>query len=284
MATLKKPSKAAAALDKARNKEMSFVDHLEELRWHLIRGGAAVLVFATAAFLSKRLVFDYLIFAPKHPDFLSYQVLCSISNQFKLGSALCLTPPEFTIQNLQMMGEFMAHIRVSIVLGIVAAFPYILWESWRFISPGLYEKEVRTTRGIVAACSFLFLLGISFGYFIIIPFSINFLVPYSISDAVVDYIQLGDYISFITMIVLAAGIMFELPIIMYFLARLGVVTAAFLRSHRRHALVVILFISAVITPPDIMSQVLIGLPVMLLYEIGIRITDRVEKRLAAEAA
>lgn len=271
----KKPSPPPAA-------EMSFIDHLEELRWHIIRAGLVVLVFMIAAFLCKRLVFDYLIFAPKHPDFLSYRALCAAAEALSLGARFCLTPPEFEIANLRMLGEFLAHLRVSFVLGLVLAFPYMLYEAWRFIRPGLYQKEIRTTRGIVAWCSLLFAAGVSFGYFIIIPFSINFLVPYSISEAVSDYIQLDDYIGFITMIVLAAGVMFELPVVIYFLAKLGIVGPEFLKAHRRHAVVLILLASAIITPPDVTSQILIGLPVMLLYEVGIVIARRVSRQREAE--
>ena len=268
--------------DASKAKEMSFIEHLEELRWHIMRSGGVVMVFMIAAFSSKRLVFDYLIFAPKHPDFLSYRAMCWLADKINLGDRFCLIPPPFTIANLRMLGEFLAHIQVSLILGFILAFPYVLYEFWRFIRPGLYQKEIRTTRGVVAWCSLLFALGISFGYFIIVPFSINFLVPYSISEQVTDYIQLDDYISFITMIVLAAGIMFELPIVIYFLAKLGLIGPVFLKAHRRHAAVLILFASAVITPPDVTSQILIGLPVMLLYEIGIVIARRVEKKREAE--
>jgi sec-independent protein translocase protein TatC len=272
------------AVEPERAKEMSFIEHLEELRWHIVRAGIAVLAVMVAAFLSKRLVFDYLIFAPKHPDFLSYRALCWAATELRLGDRFCLTPPEFAIANLRMLGEFLAHLRVSFFLGLVLAFPYVLWEFWKFVRPGLYAREVHTTRGIVGWCSLLFALGVGFGYFIIVPFSINFLVPYSISDAVADYIQLDDYISFITMIVLAAGVLFELPVVIYFLARLGIVGPEFLKAHRRHAAILILFVSAVITPPDVTSQILIGLPVMLLYEVGIGIARRVERRRERELA
>ncbi len=265
---------------KSAEREMSFVEHLEELRWHLVRSMLAIGVFAVAAFAAKRLVFDYLIFAPKHPDFLSYRALCSASLQMNLGERLCIVPPEFTIANFSMMGEFMAHIQVSLILGLCCAFPFVLYEFWKFIRPGLYDKEISTTRGLVGWCSLLFAMGISFGYFIIVPFSINFLVPYSISDQVSDYIQLSDYIGFITMIVLAAGIMFELPVIIYFLASLGVISASFLRTYRRHAILIILALSAIITPPDALSQMLIAIPVMFLYEVGIWITVRIENRAA----
>jgi sec-independent protein translocase protein TatC len=265
-------------LQKVEGKEMSFIEHLDEFRSHLIRSVIALLVCTIVVFLNKKILFDHIIFGPKDADFLSYQFMCWLSAQFQLGEALCLVPPEFTIANFRMLGEFLAHLQVSFVAGLVLAFPFIMWELWKFIAPGLYETEIKATRGVVAACSTLFLIGVGFGYFIIIPFSISFLVPYSISADVSDYIQLGDYIGFVTMICLAAGIMFELPLVIFFLAKLGIVGPAFLRSHRKHAIIVILLASAIITPPDVTSQILIGMPVMLLYEVGIRIAARIEKR------
>ncbi|MBI1192538.1 MAG: twin-arginine translocase subunit TatC [Bacteroidetes bacterium] len=261
---------------------MSFIEHLEELRWHIMRAVLVILGFTILVFVAKSFVFDTVIFGPKNTEFLSYRALCWLSYQIGLGESMCIVPPDFAIANFSMMGEFMAHMQISLIIGFVISFPYILWEFWRFIRPGLYEKEIRTTQGLVGYCSMLFLLGISFGYFIIVPFSINFLVPYSISDQVADYIQLSDYISFMAMTVLAAGIMFELPMIIYFLAKLGIVSAAFLRSYRRHAIIIILVVSAVITPPDALSQILIFLPVQFLYEIGIVIASRIEKKRLKE--
>ena len=261
---------------------MSFIDHLEELRWHILRSVAAVCVFTGLAFGFKKIVFDSIIFGPKNPDFLSYRVLCSAASQLGLSDRMCIVPPDFVIANFSMMGEFTAHIQMSFIVGFLLGFPYLLWEFWRFVSPGLHDKEIQTTRGIVAYCSLLFALGVSFGYFIIVPFSINFLIPYSISDQVTDYIQLSDYIGFLSMTVLAAGIMFELPIVVYFLSKLGIVSASFLRSYRRHAVVIILVLAAVITTPDALSQILIAMPVLLLYEIGIWIATRIERKRAAE--
>jgi len=268
----------SGANPEGQGKEMSFIEHLEELRWHIMRGVLVILALTILVFVGKTFVFDTVIFGPKNAEFLSYRALCWLSWKLGLGDSMCIVPADFAIANFSMMGEFMAHMQISLIIGFIMSFPYILWEFWRFIRPGLYEKEIRTTQGLVGYCSLLFVLGISFGYFIIVPFSINFLVPYSISDQVADYIQLSDYISFLSMTVLAAGIMFELPMIIYFLAKLGIVSAAFLRNYRRHAIIIILVISAVITPPDALSQVLIALPVQFLYEIGIVIAARIEKK------
>ncbi len=263
-------------------REMSFIDHLEELRWHILRSLIVMTVFTVVAFTAKTFVFDTLIFGPKHPDFLTYRALCSLSWLLNLDDKFCIIPPQFTIANFSMLGEFMAHMQIAMILGFLVSFPYILWEFWRFIRPGLYEKEIRTTQGLVGYCSLLFAVGVSFGYFVMVPFSINFLVPYSISAEVADYIQLSDYISFLAMTVLTAGIMFELPMVIYFLARLGIISAAFLRNYRRHAIIIILLVAGVITPPDVLSQIMIAMPVLVLYEIGIAIAARIEKKRLAE--
>jgi sec-independent protein translocase protein TatC len=259
--------------------EMSFIEHLEELRWHLFRSVSAIAIAATAAFLAKRVVFDYLIFSPKSENFPTYRFLCWLSESLTLGQRLCLQPQPFEIINLEVTGQFLTHIKVSMVLGLIVAFPVVLWEIWRFIKPGLYDKEARSTRGFVIITSLLFFIGVSFGYFGIIPFSINFLVGYSVSGTVVDTINLGSYIGYLTMIVLACGLIFELPVIVYFLARIGLIGPEFMKTYRKHAFVIILITSAIITPPDVTSQLLIAGPVYLLYELSIRIAARVEKRL-----
>lgn len=262
--------------------EMTFIEHLEELRWHLFRAAVSVFVFTTIIFLLKPFIFDTVIFGPTSENFLTYRGLCWLSNVLSLQGALCLSAPTFPVQNFEVMGQFLTHIKVSIVGGLIISFPYILWEAWKFISPGLYEREIRTTQGIVLTCSVLFLLGVAFGYFVLFPFSVKFLTNYSVSEQIGNNITLTSYISFITTLTLAAGIMFELPIIIYFLSKLGVVSSEWLGSHRRHALVFILLVSAIITPPDVMSQFLLGIPVMALYEVGIWIARRVEKKREAE--
>jgi sec-independent protein translocase protein TatC len=263
-------------------KEMSFVDHLEELRWHLIRGIIAVAVCTIVAFVSKKFVYDVLILSPSREDFWTFKML----NQFfeMIGSDIKMGKVNIKFQNITMTGQFMMHITSSIVIGIICAFPYFFWEIWRFIKPGLYKKEQKAARGATFYVSFLFITGVLFGYYIISPLSIKFLASYQLSSDIDNIITIASYISILTTLVLACGILFQLPVVVYFLARVGLITPAFLRAHRRHSVVIILILSAVLTPPDIFSQVFIAMPLSVLYEVGIWIAVRVERKNLKELA
>jgi sec-independent protein translocase protein TatC len=260
----------------AEEKEMSFLDHLEELRWHIIRALISILVFSIMAFLAKKIVFHDIILAPSRPDFWTYKMLCKLG-QLVNTNVLCIDELPFIIQSRQMTGQFTMHITSSFVIGLILAFPYAFWELWRFISPGLYSKEKHIARGSVFFVTLLFLIGILFGYFVISPISINFLSNYQLDPSISNEFDIISYVSTITMLVLASGLMFQLPIIVYFFTKAGIVTPGFLRSYRKHSIVVILVISAIITPPDVMSQILIALPLILLYEISIIISKNVIK-------
>lgn len=251
------------------HKEMSFIDHLEELRWHIIRSLLAVLVITVVAFLLKGFVFDTLIFAPTKAHFLTYRAFCWLSRAIPFAGALCMQPANFVLINTEMSGQFMMHLQVAIVLGFVCSFPYIFWEMWRFIEPGLMEEERKYTKGVVLVASLLFFAGVLFGYYLVTPFSINFLAGYYVSPSVANTIAITSYVETLTSIVLAAGLMFELPLVVFFVAKMGLVRAEDMRQYRRHAVVVILFVAAIITPPDVMSQILVTLPVLALYEASI---------------
>jgi len=255
---------------------MSFLDHLEELRWHLIRATIAIFVVTILAFVFKDIVFDVIIFGPKDPQFISYRALCWLSGKFG-GDMFCFSEMPFELMNTKMAGQFMMHLWVSFVAGLIVAFPYIFYEMWRFVKPGLHSKERSHSKGIIFITSFLFTLGVSFGYFVIAPFSVQFLATYSVSVDVINRIDLSSYISTITSVTLASGVVFELPIVVYFLSRVGILTPEIMRTYRKHSIVVILVLAAIITPPDITSQVLVTFPVLLLYEISIKISGRVEK-------
>ena len=262
-------------------KEMSFLDHLEELRWHIIRAAASIFVFAIAAFLAKDFVFNQIVFAPKYPEFVTYRVICNFSNAVGMGEALCFFPPDFTFIT-PIFGElFIQHIKVSVMLGIIVSFPYIFWEIWRFIKPGLYVAEQKAARGMVTICSGLFLTGVLFGYYIISPFAITFLAGYEI-EGVVAMPALSSYINYMTMFTLPVGIVFELPIVVFFLSKIGLVTPEFMKSYRRHAVILILILAAIITPPDVITQVLVGMPLYVLYEISIIISRRVVNKQKQE--
>ncbi len=260
--------------------EMSFLDHLEELRWHLIKSVAAIFITATAAFLAKGFIFDVLIFGPSKASFITYQLLCKASNYLGMES-FCFTELPFRIQSRTMSGQFSAHIWTAITAGFVIAFPYVLYQLWKFISPGLHERERKHSRGFIFISSLLFFMGVLFGYYVICPLSINFLGTYQVSEQVHNDFDLSSYISLIRSSVLASGLVFELPIIIYFLTKVGIVTPEFLRKYRKYALVLVLIISAIITPPDIASQVIVAIPILILYEVSIfisKIVIRNQKR------
>ncbi len=265
--------------DNSENGEMSFLDHLEVLRWHLVRSIVAVVVTAIVVFSLGKTVFEKIIFAPKEPGFISYKFFCAISE------ATCLNAPKLELNKIVLGEVFFTHIKVSVFLGIVISMPYIIWEVWRFIKPGLYNNERKYARGFVAVSSFLFMLGIAFGYYIITPFAVSFLSNYTLVEgAVTETTSLSSYVSYLTMFTFPSGILFQLPILVYFLTKIGVITPKFLRTYRRHAYVLLLVISAVITPPDVVSQVLICIPLYILYEISILISKRVYKKSQQELA
>jgi len=252
--------------------EMSFLDHLEELRWHLIRSVIAILIVATVAFVFKDFIFDVILFGPKQKDFVTYRWFCSISQTLGQGSSFCIDDLPFRIQSRTMAGQFSAHLWTSILAGFIIAFPYIIFEFWKFISPGLYEKERKNARGFILIASALFFIGVFFGYYIVTPLSINFLGNYSVSSEIFNDFDLSSYIGLLRASVLASGIIFELPIIVYFLTKVGIVTPEFLRKNRKVSLVLVLSLSAIITPPDIASQIIVSIPILILYEVSILIS------------
>ena len=260
--------------------EMSFLDHLEELRWHLIRSTMAIVILGFVAFLMREFIFDTIIFGPKNPDFPTYGVFCKLSKMLGFSEAFCNNEPLFRIQSRVMAGQFSAHIWTSIWAGFIVGFPYVLYEMWKFISPGLYEKERKHSRGFILVASMLFFMGVLFGYYVVAPLSINFLGSYQVSEEVFNDIDLASYISTVRAAVIACGLIFELPIIIYFLTKIGLVTPEVLKKYRKVALVIVLIISAIITPPDVASQIIVAVPVLILYQISIYISKVVLKREA----
>lgn len=253
---------------------MTFLQHLEELRWHIIRSLLAVVVGAILAFIFKNVIFDHVLLAPKNADFITNRLLCRLSEIVNVP-VLCINQKPLQLISIKMSGQFTTHINIALVSGIILAFPYIFWEFWSFFRPALYEKERRYARGAVLSASLLFMTGILFGYFIISPLSINFLSSYRVSETVLNQISINSYIGSLTSVVLAAGITFELPIVVFFLSRIGVLTPDFMRRYRKHAIIVILILAAIITPPDIFSQILVTIPLVFLYELSIFISVRV---------
>ena len=257
--------------------EMSFLDHLEELRWHLIRSLIAIFVFAIAAFILKGIVFGEIILGPSKTSFWTYKMLCILSEVLN-SDALCISELPFIIQSRQMTGQFSMHITSSFVIGLICAFPYAFWEIWCFVKPGLYEKERKAASGATFYVSLLFFIGVVFGYFVVTPISINFLSNYQIDPSILNEFDIISYVSTVTTLVLACALLFQLPIVVYFATKAGLVSSVLLKNYRKHSIIVILMLSAVLTPPDPFSQVLIAVPLGLLYQLSILIAVKLEKK------
>ena len=260
------------------SKDMSFLDHLEELRWHIIRSTIAVLLVAVVAFLAKDIIFDQIIFGPKRGNFVSYELFCSISQSFG-GNAFCFEELPFRVQSRTVSGQFSAHLWTSILAGFIISFPYVIYEFWKFISPGLYRKEKEGARGFIIISSLLFFIGVLFGYYIVTPLSIRFLGTYTVSLEIFNDFDLNSYTALVRASVLASGLIFELPILVYFLTKIGLITPYLMRKYRKIALVLVMFLSAVITPPDVASQIIVAIPVLILYELSIFISKRVVRNI-----
>lgn len=261
---------------KVKSEEMSFLQHLEELRWHIIRAFLSIIIFAIIAFINKDFIFDTIIFNPKTSDFWTNRMFDKLALLTGIDS-LRINTKELQLISIKMADNFMTHIWTSIIAGLIISSPYVFFEVWRFISPALYEKERNHSGGAVFYMSVLFILGVLFGYFLIVPLSIHFLGSYTISDEVINQINMRSYISTVTSISLASGVIFELPIFVYFLSKIGILTPALMKNYRRHAYVALLLLSAIITPPDVFSQIMVCFPLVILYEIGIVISRRVNK-------
>ncbi len=262
---------------------MSFLDHLEELRWHVIRSVGAILLFTIIGFVYVKWIFNNVILAPAKADFPTWRALCALGEAIGKADLLCIQDIPLELQSRFMTGQFTITIISGLVLGLILAFPYVIWEMWRFIKPGLHLKERKNTTGAVGAVTFLFASGVSFGYFVIAPLMVYVMANYRISDMIVNEFDITSYVSTFVALVLGSGLLFQLPVVIYFLSKMGIVTPKFLRQYRKHSIVAILIIAAIITPPDPLSQTLISLPLYLLFEISILISARVEKRRIREA-
>lgn len=259
--------------------EMSFFQHLEVLRWHLIRSCIAIVVFTGVAFSYYDFLFDTIILGPKNPSFWTYRMMCKLADKFNLGDGYCIRDIHFNIINTDMAGQFTLQINSSLLAGVVLGFPYLLYELWRFIKPGLTDKERTSASGFVFYATLLFVLGILFGYFIIAPLSITFLANYTVSSIIQNQITIDSYLSSVATLTLGTGVVFELPILIFILSKLGIMTPRFMRSSRRYAMVIILIVAAVITPtPDILTMMTVAFPLFILYEISIVISARVERK------
>jgi sec-independent protein translocase protein TatC len=251
---------------------MSFLDHVEELRWSLIRSIVGILIGAVIAGIFTDFIFDVIIFGPKRGTFITYEFFCDFGKYFGIVSDFCNPDFNFKVQSREMSDEFSTHIWTSILVGFVVAFPWVLYQVWRFISPGLKSTEKKYSSGFIIVCSLLFFIGVTFGYFVIAPLSVHFMMTYNLSPEISTEPSLSSYIGYIRASILASGLLFELPVIIYFLTKIGLATPAGLRKNRKFALVIVLIVAAVITPPDVASQIIVAIPVLILYEVSIFIS------------
>lgn len=266
---------------KEQKNEMGFLDHLEELRWVIVRALIFILTGAIVAFIFSGFIFDKIIFLPKSPSFFTNRMLCSLAQHVD-SQTLCINSVPLNIININMAGQFNMHIMVSLYVGIVIAFPFIIYQFWKFIRPALYDNERKRTRGAVLYISALFMIGVLFGYYIISPLTIHFLGGYSVSGEVTNQINLSSYIASITSVTLATGLLFELPILVIFLTKAGIVTPNFLRKYRKHIFVLIMAVAAIITPPDVLSLFLVTIPLWLLFEVSITLSARLHRKRISE--
>jgi len=259
-------------------KEMSFLNHLEELRWVLVRSSAAIVSMAVITYFFADYIFDSIIFGPTKIDFITYKFFCDASHYLGFADSICITELPFKIINTEMEGQVNIFVWTCITAGFILAFPYILYQLWNFISPALYEKEKKNAKSFIFIASILFFIGVLFGYYVIVPMSVNFLATFSISKVIENNITVDSYVSMVKTAVIASGLFFELPIIIYFLTKLGLVNPSFLRKYRKYAIVIVLIVAAIVTPPDVVSQITVAIPMLLIYEASIFISVYVENK------
>lgn len=258
--------------------EMSFIDHLEQLRWHLVRSVIAVLIGAIVIFIYSGNVVDKIILGPAHPDFITYGLLCKAGHFLHLGESLCINNVKVSFLSTAMTEQFMSTFTIAFVGGFIIAFPYVFWEFWKFVKPALNPKELKRTKGVIFWVSILFFLGVAFGYYVLTPFMVNFYFSYSLSPLIEIKPTFGDYLENLIYTTVGIGILFQMPLLVMVLAKIGIITGSFLRKYRRHAIVIILIAAAIITPStDPFSLTLVTIPLYLLFEASIILASRVEK-------
>jgi sec-independent protein translocase protein TatC len=261
---------------------MSFFDHLEALRWHIIRSCIAIFVASVLIFIFITPIYSIVILGPTRSSFITFRFLCSLDHRLNLGSRLCSSHLSIKFQNLEVSGQFMLALTSSLIIGMIIAVPYILWEFWTFVKPALKPTEAKYTRGVVFWSSLQFFLGVAFAYFCIAPYAMSFFSNYRISTQFENIFTIQSYLDLIIQLVVGLGCVFELPILVYFLTKVGILSPQFLRTYRKQAILVIVGVAAFIAPPDITSQFVVSIPLYVLYEISIYISARVMKQKARD--
>jgi sec-independent protein translocase protein TatC len=259
-------------------KEMSFFGHLEEMRWRLVRIAAAIVIVGIALFIFTEPIIETVYISMSKPDFITYQWFCEMGKMLDMEKDLCVSEIKLQLQSVKMTGQFSTNLYFCLIGAIVITFPFMAGQIWGFIKPGLKGNEIKATSGVVFWASLLFLLGISFGYFIIAPLTVQFFGNYTMSEDILNQPTISDYIGIITSTTFWTGLLFLLPVVISILTKIGIVGPEFLRKYRKHAIVVVLIAAAIITPPDIFSQILVSIPILILYEISIFVSARIERR------
>jgi len=257
------------------HKEMSIIDHLEELRWVVLRSLIAIVIAALVVFIFDDFFFDSVIFGPANANFVTYQWLCKLGQSLGADNTLCIEKLNFTLQNTETTGQFMVYIHTGFIIGFIIAFPVVFYQFWGFVRPALYDNEYKVASGLIFWSTLLFILGVLFAYFILIPITFNFLSNFSISNVIKNDINLNSYFELMSSLTLGCAIMFELPIVVYFLTKIGILSPEFMQKHRKYSIVIILLLAAIITPPDVISQLIISIPLFILYEISIYVSMRI---------
>ena len=258
----------------AQDKQMTFLGHLEELRWRLVRCAIAILVFAIAIWIYQELIMEKVFLSMNKKDFITFQIFCDLFG-------VCIDEIPIKMQSMTMGGQFSYALMMSFMGGIVLAFPYIFYQLWSFVKPGLKLNEINATKGLVFYVSLLFFTGIIFGYFIVAPLSVQFFGSYQISKEIENNFTISSYMGTVISTVFYSGLLFLLPVVSYLLTRIGLITPEFLRKYRKHAIIVVLVLAAIITPPDVLSQIIVSIPILILYEIGILVSARAARKIAA---
>ncbi len=262
--------------------EMSFIEHIDELRKHLFRSVIAIVLGAVFMAVYNNFIVKKILMGPTHPDFLTYQYLCKLGNSLGLGNKLCLTAINVKMQSNAVAGQFSVYLNIILIGGFIVAFPYVFWQFWKFVKPALKRHELRGTRGVIFWVSTLFFIGVLFGYFIVAPYTINFFANFSLDDNIQNFWTIASYFNTMVPLILGSGLAFQLPLVLYFLAKIDVVSAAFLRKYRKHSILIIVVVTSIITPPDMLSTIICSIPLIFLYEISIFLCVKVEKKKQKE--
>jgi sec-independent protein translocase protein TatC len=266
------------------NAEMTFFDHIDELRKHLFRSVVAILIGSVFIGYYNKFIIRNILMGPIHPDFITYRYLCSLGRYLGMGDTLCLNTVHIKMQSNAVAGQFNVFLNVILIGGLIVAFPYVFWQFWRFIKPALKNNELKGTRGVIFWVSLLFFIGILFGYYVIAPYTINFFAGFQIDESIENFWTIASYFNTMMPLVLGSGLMFQLPLVLYFLAKIEVVSASFLKKYRKHSILVITIVVSIITPPDMLSTIICSIPLIMLYEISIWLIVGIEKkRKIAEA-